>query len=133
MTNVGLTAASEKTRLAAQTEDPRMAAFDYGTQAELFPTRSRKTRRQPVGYKRFSRAADAIRFAIEDLPPEFLVGAYLEVDEERFDGDGIRRLYDSTQYPLVRRAVTDEPAKRPETSQLRHPRQGAPLAPGAAT
>ena len=48
MTNVGLTAASEKTRLAAQTEDPRMAAFDYGTQAELFPTRSRKTRRQPV-------------------------------------------------------------------------------------
>jgi hypothetical protein len=58
-----------------------------------------------VRYKRFARAADAIRFAIEDLPPELLVGAYLEVNEERFDGPAIRRLYDSTRYPLARRAT----------------------------
>jgi hypothetical protein len=35
--------------------------FDYGTEAELFATSLRKSRRQPVGYKRFARAADAIR------------------------------------------------------------------------
>ena len=81
-----------------------MAGFDYRTEAELFPTRNRKSRRQPVGYRRFAHAADAIRFAIEELPPESLLGAYLEVDEERYDSEGIRRLYDNTDYPLIRRA-----------------------------
>jgi hypothetical protein len=81
------------------------AGFDYGFEAELFPTRSRKARRQPVGYKRFARAADAIRFAIEDLPPDLLIGAYMEVNEQRFDGDGIRRLYESPDYPLPRRGT----------------------------
>ena len=93
---------------AAQTERNDHARIDYAAEAELFPTRSRSARRQPVCYKRFARAAEAIRFAIEDMPPELLVGAYLEVDEERFDGPAIRRLYDSPLYPLVRRT-----AKRP--------------------
>jgi hypothetical protein len=85
-------------------EEPE-AGFDYGAEAELFPARNRKSRRQPVGYRRFARAADAIRFAIEELPSEFLLGANLEVDEERYDGPGIRRLYQSVNYPLVRRAA----------------------------
>jgi hypothetical protein len=82
-----------------------MTGFDYGAEAELFPTRNRKSKRRPIGYKRFARAADAIRFAIEEIPPEFLLGAHLQVDEERYDGQGIRRLYESTDYPLVRRAA----------------------------
>jgi hypothetical protein len=81
-----------------------MSAFNYSSQAELFPTRNRKSRRQPLGYQRFDRAADAIRFAIEELPSQSLAGAYLEVDEQRFDSEGIRRLYESTEYPLARRA-----------------------------
>jgi len=80
-----------------------MSAFNYSSQAELFPTRNRKSRRQPLGYRRFDRAAEAIRFAIEELPQQSLAGAYLEVDEQRFDSVGIRRLYDSTDYPLARR------------------------------
>jgi hypothetical protein len=48
---------------------------------------------------------DAIRFAIEELPPELLLGAYLEVEEERFDGNAIRRLYESLDYPLPRSAA----------------------------
>ena len=79
-----------------------MTTFDYSMEAELFPTRSRKTGRASFGYRRFARAADAIRFAIEELPPELLLGAFLEVDEERFDGAGIRRLYEDRGYPLAR-------------------------------
>ena len=84
-----------------------MSAFNYSSQAELFPTRNRKSRRQPLGYRRFDRAADAIRFAIEELPSQSLAGAYLEVDEQRFDSIGIRRLYDSTDDPLARREKQD--------------------------
>jgi hypothetical protein len=79
------------------------SAFDYGSEAELYHPRSRTARRQPVGYRRFIAAADAIRFAIEDLPPALLRGAVLEVDEKRYDSHGIRRLYGSAGYPLPRR------------------------------
>jgi hypothetical protein len=80
-----------------------MAEFDYHAAAELFPTRRRLPRREPFGYKRFDQAAQAIRFAIEDLPPECLVGAFLEVDEQRYGSEDIRRLYESAEYPLTRR------------------------------
>jgi hypothetical protein len=81
------------------------ATFNYDSVAELFPARNRKATRQAVSYKRFARAADAIRFAIEELPPELLLGTYLEVDEMRFDRDGIRRLYRHDRYPLSRNAT----------------------------
>jgi len=87
---------------AAQSE-ARTTEFDYNASAELFATRRRVPRRQPLGYKRFTQAAQAIRFAIEDLAPELLVGAYLEVDERRYSSDDIRRLYENTGYPLTRR------------------------------
>jgi hypothetical protein len=82
-----------------------MVDFDYNAAAELFPTRRRAPRREPFKYKRFSQAAAAIRFAIEDLPPECLAGAFLEVDEERYGSADIRRLYESADYPLARRVV----------------------------
>ena len=83
-------------------------SFNYETAAELFEVQGRISRRRSCGYRRFDRAADAIRFAIEDLAPKQLAGAYLEVDEVRFDSNAIRRLYDSAAYPLARRIA--EPA-----------------------
>ena len=82
-----------------------MSEFDYKAAAELFPTRRRIPRRQPIGYKRFAQAAQAIRFAMEDVAPELLVGACLEVDEQRYGSADIRRLYESAEYPLARRGA----------------------------
>jgi hypothetical protein len=76
--------------------------FDYNTEAELFSTKPRNSRRHPVGYRRFARAADAIRFAIEELPPQLLSGTCLEVGEARYESTQIRRLYKSSDYPLTR-------------------------------
>jgi hypothetical protein len=77
--------------------------FDYTALAELYPTRSYKRRAGCVTYKRFEVAAEALRFAMEELPSEFLVGTYLEVEEKRFNGQQIRLLYESKDYPLPRK------------------------------
>ena len=79
--------------------------FDYGAESDLFPAKGRKSRRQVIRYRRFVRASDAIRFAIEELPQRLLAGAYMEVDAVRFGGRAIRGLYDSDEYPLIRRAA----------------------------
>lgn len=55
-----------------------------------------------MGYRRFATAAEAIRFAIEQLPEALLLGAVLEVNEERFSSGQIRELYESDGYPLSR-------------------------------
>jgi hypothetical protein len=95
----------ERTMVEQATVEQAKVAFNYSAEAELFPSRNRKSRRQTIGYKRFGRASDAIRFAIEELPPEFLPGACLEVAEARYNSGEIRRLYESTDYPLVRAAA----------------------------
>jgi hypothetical protein len=88
----------------ARPERP-MAMFNYDAGAELFPPRLRKSAHKRFGYKRFARAADAVRFAIEELPPELLLGAVLEVEGERYVGGDIRGLYDSADFAMLRGAA----------------------------
>ena len=93
-----------------------MAILDYSNEAELSPTGSdvelspikRRKTRQPTGFGRFVRAADAIRFAIEELAPELLLATQLKVAEERFNSEEIRRFYESVEYPLIRRTADVE-------------------------
>lgn len=96
-----------------------MDTFDYNAQAELFPGRLRMSRTQTVSYKRFDHAADAIRFAIEELPAQSLAGASLEVGEDRFNAEGIRRLYEHTGYPLDRRELSAGPGPGREQGPAR--------------
>jgi hypothetical protein len=82
-----------------------MVTFDHNAAAELFPPRLRKSPHRQFGYRRFARAADAVRFAIEELPPELLIGAILEVDGERYGGEDIRRLYGAGNFSLLPQAA----------------------------
>jgi hypothetical protein len=85
--------------------------FDYRALAELYPTRSWKRSAGHVAYKRFEVAAEAIRFAMEELPSEFLLGTCLEVEEERFNGHQIRSLYESCDYPPPRKRTLGGPRR----------------------
>jgi hypothetical protein len=79
-----------------------MDKFDYSAPAELFPSRNRKVASK-VKYRRFDQAAEAIRFAVEELPEPLLLGAFIEIDERRLGHKDIRALYDSVDYPLRKR------------------------------
>ena len=52
-----------------------------------------------VTYRRFDTAAEALRFAVEEMPSAALLGAYLEVDEARF---GVQEIRSSTTAPPIR-------------------------------
>src|SRR6185312_5330749 len=51
---------------------PTMRPFSYDTSAELFPAAIRKKKRAGFAYRRFGTAAEAVRFAIEELPADSL-------------------------------------------------------------
>ena len=58
-------------------------SFDYDAPAELFLATSMKGSRRKK-YRRFATAAEAIRYAVEDLPALRSLGAWLQVGDERF-------------------------------------------------
>ena len=75
-----------------------MSPFDYSAPAELLLAKPAKGSREK--YRRFATAAEAIRYAVEDLRTPNAFGAHLEVGDERFDSSEIERLYEAADYPL---------------------------------
>jgi hypothetical protein len=78
--------------------------FDYGAAAELYiPKQGGRGARQPLSYRRFTTATEAIRFAVEDFPSIRTLGTWMRVGDERFNCNEIRRLYESDSCPRRRR------------------------------
>jgi hypothetical protein len=75
-----------------------MPPFDYNAPAELLLSKPPKGNRKK--YRRFATAAEALRYAVEDLGIPKAFGAWLEVGDERFNSSEIQRLYDADDYPL---------------------------------
>jgi hypothetical protein len=79
-----------------------MGAFDYGGEAVLFSAKGMHFRPQALEYRLFVRAAEAIRYAIEELPSSALRHCSLEVGDDRYAGDAILGLYEGADFPLPR-------------------------------
>ena len=73
-------------------------AFDYSSPAELLLAKPMKGSR--TKYRRFTTAAEAIRYAVENLRIPKAFGAWLQVGDERFNSSEIQRLYEADDYPL---------------------------------
>jgi hypothetical protein len=76
--------------------------FDYSTEAELFSAKRGNSRRPPLGTSDLR--VLLMRFVLQSRTSQLLVGTYLEVNETRYEGREIRRLYESADYPLARGA-----------------------------
>jgi hypothetical protein len=74
--------------------------IDYTAPAELFLAKRTKNGRE--NYRRFTTAAEAIRYAVEDSRTPKALGAWLEVGDERFSSIEIQRLYEAADYPLYK-------------------------------
>jgi hypothetical protein len=68
-----------------------MSDFNYAAPAELFAASGRSGLR----YRRFIHAAEAIRYAVEKLPPGVRSSARLEVEDRCYDANQLRALYDN--------------------------------------
>ena len=89
-----------------------MTPFDYRMPAELFPCKSdaghlpakgRGPSRHPPAMAGSPTRRTPSASQSRSFLPSLLPDACLEVNAELFDSDGIRRLYDNEDYPLVRR------------------------------
>jgi hypothetical protein len=61
--------------------------IDYNAPAELFLAKRAKSNREK--YWRFATAAEAIRYAVENLRTPKAFGAWLQVGDERFNSTEI--------------------------------------------
>jgi len=74
-----------------------MKEFDYSAPAELFAGHGRSGLR----YRRFTKSAEAIRYAMEKLPAAALPATSLEVNDHQYSAAQIRALYDSDPVPVA--------------------------------
>lgn len=77
---------------------------NFNAPAELYPGRNLKLGRGSR-YRRFPSLAEAVQFTMEELPLPQQSHSILEANELRYDGQAIRELYFSADYPLRRAYV----------------------------
>jgi hypothetical protein len=80
-----------------------MIYFNYNASVDFYSRRSPGKKASSLTFQRFDTAAEAIRFAIEDLPSAAFGGCMLEADGERFGAKELKELYASPRYPLPRK------------------------------
>lgn len=83
--------------------------FDYDAPAGVF-TRMRYGRAGAAKYRRFNTAAEAIRYAVEELPKPLLPGITMEVGEDTLDHQQIIRLYEDPRFPFAPDTARDAAA-----------------------
>ena len=88
---------------------PSLSAFDFGAPAGVF-TRMRQGRGGAAKYRRFETAAEAIRYAVEELPSPLLPGITMEVGEDTLDHLQILRLYEDPRFPFAPAGASDATA-----------------------
>jgi Arc/MetJ-type ribon-helix-helix transcriptional regulator len=76
---------------------PEGIAFNYSSPAELYLSRRRG---RHTDYRRFATAAEAIRYAVEELRTRRSINAWMQVGDEQFNNEEINRLYDDDDNPL---------------------------------
>lgn len=79
-----------------------MSSMNWATPADLYSGATLRPRGSR--YKRFPSAAEAVRFAVEELSPTALRSTAIESDDKRHEGGAIRMLYYSEDYPLRRQS-----------------------------
>lgn len=89
--------------MSVEPESAAAAEQDYLPEAELFAVQ-RHGRKRDLFYRRFDTAAEAIKFAVEEMPADS-ASLILETEFSRFDAEGIAALYAAEAFPLARRAA----------------------------
>lgn len=82
--------------------------FTFGAPAEIYSSGGSRARKGPMSYRRFQSSAEAIRFAVEELPQNLQRGTAMEVGDDRFEFAAIQAFYERDDYPLQRVVVADE-------------------------
>jgi hypothetical protein len=86
-------------------DSPPGDAFDgdYLAEAELYAVQ-RRGRKQALFYQRFDSTAEAMRFALEDMPAD-TSNVVLETESLRLDIRAITGAYEAESFPLPRRPL----------------------------
>lgn len=79
-------------------------SIDFDQAAELYLGSTRRHALKEGG-RRFTSAAKAIRFALEEAAPVSLRGASLRIGAREFSAPQFRALYDHRRFPLTRKAA----------------------------
>lgn len=82
-----------------------MGSPDYSAEAVLYWAKNEKGKPKSLVIKRFPRVAEAVLYAIEELPVKALAGCSIETDDMRYFGREIRPLYDNADFPLTRQVA----------------------------